>query len=73
VAPTQQAAEPEFRALVKRPSMTPTADYEVERGGPQDYIAPDSGTDPKGAAPASVTLETAKPAAAERGVQGPDQ
>lgn len=73
VEPGKRAAEDDVGALVKRPSMTPTADYIVERGGPQDYIAPDTGTDPKGAPPASAPLESARPATVERGVQGPDQ
>lgn len=73
VEPATHVAEKDLGALVKRPSMTPTVDYVIERGGPQDYIAPDTGTDPKGAPPASAPPEVVKPAPVERGVQGPDQ
>lgn len=73
VEPAKHVAEDDIGALVKRPSMTPTADYVIERGGPQDYIAPDTGTDPKGAPPASAAVETPKPVPVDRGVQGPER
>jgi len=71
--PSQHVAEEDYGALKKRPSLTPTSDYVIERGGPQDYIAPDTGTDPKGAPPASAPVEAAKPAPVDRGVQGPER
>lgn len=74
VEPPAMQPEPALLAVAKRPSMTPTADLDLNlaAGGPNEYIAEDLGTDPKGAAPLSVPLETPPPPP-QRAVQGPDQ
>lgn len=68
--------EPILVEARKRPSLTPTTDLALATGGPtsvdQAEFDVDQGTAPKGAAPASTSVEAPKPVA-ERAEQGPEQ
>jgi len=69
--PASQEVEPTLLASAKRPSLTPTADLALERGGPKDYISEDLGTAPT--APAPVVAAPPPAAPVDTAPEGPER